>query len=58
MIPSALLRKMPVQEQECGAAEAEKACIHLLHIARGVELKHAQLCSPMLGAGRKDLRCS
>lgn len=58
MIPSALLRKMPVEEQECGTAEAENARIHLLCVARSVELKHAQLCSLMLGAGRKDLGCS
>lgn len=45
MTPSALLRKMPEQEQECGTAEAGRACIHLLHIARGTELTHAQLCS-------------
>lgn len=57
MIPSALLRKMPVQEQECGTAEAGKGCIRLLHVAPGVELKRAQLCLPMRGAGRKDLGC-
>lgn len=46
MIPSALLRKMPVQEQECSTAEAGKACIHLLHAAaHGAELEQARLCS-------------
>lgn len=42
MIPSALLRKMPAQERDCGPAEAEKACIHLR--GQATEHVHTHLC--------------
>jgi hypothetical protein len=54
MIPSALLRKMPAQERDYGAAEAGKTCIHLLCVT--VLSKSVLACAnPGVWVGSKDL---